>query len=104
MHYALKQCNGTKPLVKETFKLLRDVNTIREYVRIATKDQKSKVNVIDTRFGSYRRRLTAYRTPRKPRLEHRTPESLDSRQLTTAIVDYSFGRYLTEVMNQLLDN
>ena len=41
---------------------------------------------------------------RKPRLEHRTPESLDSGQLTTATADYGFGRYLTEVMNQSLDD
>jgi len=44
MHYTLKQRDSTKPLVKETFKLLKDVDAIREYVKIATKDQKSKVN------------------------------------------------------------
>jgi hypothetical protein len=44
MHYALKQRNGTKLLVKETFKLLRDVDVIKEYIRIAAKDQKSKVD------------------------------------------------------------
>jgi hypothetical protein len=44
MHYALKQRDGTKPLVKETFKLLRDVDAIREYVRMAAKDQKSEVD------------------------------------------------------------
>ena len=44
MHYTLKQRNSTKLLVKETFKLLRDVDAIKEYVRMAAKDQKSKVN------------------------------------------------------------
>ena len=44
MHYTLKQRDSTKPLVKETFKLLKDVDVIREYVRIAAKDQKSEVD------------------------------------------------------------
>ena len=44
MHYALKQRDSTKLLVKETFKLFKDVNAIREYVKIAAKDQKSEVD------------------------------------------------------------
>jgi hypothetical protein len=44
MHYTLKQRDSTKPVVKETLKLPWDIDAIREYVRMAAKDQQNEID------------------------------------------------------------